>query len=196
MLPGKENLISPKNLKMTNRAGHGNIFDDPQKKKEMISHYVEGYSCPQIALYYEVHHTTILYHVQKAGVCRVDKKIRDKIICLVKKGMSTQRVAQKFKILEPSVSAICVMKGIPGCKIYPIKKQLVLKIAPRSGGFRRQISPPVSFKKTPNSERLGWMKHPDGEWVRTGRSIEQIQKEQEERRRTKEFSKREDLLKY
>lgn len=51
---------------MEGYAGRGQVFKDPEKKAEMISFRAKGYAYADIARYYGVDHTTIMYHCRVA----------------------------------------------------------------------------------------------------------------------------------
>ena len=174
--------------------GRGKIFDDPKKKLEMLAYRVEGYSYLQLALHYQLHHTTSMYHCREANVLRVDKSEREKMVKFVKAGKTIDEVAKMYKVPRTVVSSYCSRAGLKGHKFVSSGKKLVLQL-PLPGerkkrGFYRQ--PTEEFV----SPRPGWIPDSIGGWTCAGKSIEQIREEQKKRKEESGVVKRMDMLLY
>ena len=183
-----------KKRKAARGCGKGHIFDNPEKKEEMLAYRTAGYSYPQLALYYNVDHSTLIYHVKKAGIPMVDQMKKDKIISAVKNGKNIYNVAKTFSVTPSLVSVYCSQAKL-NQKILPSEKKLVLKMAPKWG----RPSPynfHINYTKTKKSIRPGWIADLDGSWVCAGKPISQIQKEQEERREKIAVQQRLEMLRY
>jgi len=180
--------------------GRGHIFDDPEKKAEMISYWVAGYSLPQLALYYGgLHHTTILYHIKKANLKRISREQRKEIVELIKNGKDINEVAKKYSISPVFVSVYCSHEGLKGQKIISNNKKLVLQISPTWGRIKKEkvFCPKKEYnKKTPLPERPGWFLDFSGRWICAGKSFKIIKEEQKIRQEKAKVQQRLNMLTY
>ena len=181
---------------MKRKIGHGHVFDDPDKKAEMLAYRQNGCSYPQLALYYGTDHTTILYHCKKAGLVTLKKAEKKKIVELVADGMSPKDVAIQFKTTESTVVTYCKMAGMIGQKIVMPTPLMVLQIKPPMNRVRESRGEGIpEYQKTP-SARPGWIEDTYEGWICAGKSLRELQVIAKERQRKAEEQKRIDLLTY
>ena len=182
-------VMSQERKKKSNRrCGHGHVFDDPEKKNQMLAYRVLGYSYVQLAYYYGVDHTTILYHCKKANLpyfAHDDGTKRKSILLMLKEGLTLRKIAKIFKVPETTLTAFCARAGIKGIKIKENKKlKLVLKL-PIPISRRSRYGPGrISYKYTPPNPRPGWIDK-GGIWYKKEKSIYQLNKEQKQREKKK-----------
>lgn len=183
----------------------GHVFDDPKKKEEMLAYRMAGYSYPQLALHYGVDHTTLIYHVRKAGFVKIDKKKKDEIVKLMKGGADMKDVSKKYGISQVAISSYCCQAGLKGFKILSNEKKLVLSVGPPRTRIRHVYNGKIHDRKNrtwpqydirpPKSPRPGWLFY-GGEWICAGKPIEQIQAERKEKEKKIQEQERMDMLKY
>ena len=161
---------------------YGHVFEDPKKKAEMLAYRAAGYSYLQLACYYGVDHSTLIYHCRKAGmVVPMKGDSRDKILELIKKGKTIKEVSKELNILESTISTFLSKEGVKGFKIVSNKKLLVLSLPCPMTRNRNYIKSQISYKRTP-PPRPGWSRVGD-EWISNGKNFVQILKDCELRKK-------------
>lgn len=173
------------------KRGQGNTFKDPITKAEMLAYRTAGYTYPQLALHYGVDSKAIIYHCRKAGFMDKTKGQHKKIVDLVRAGKTIKEVAKMYFVHSTVVSSYCIRAGLKGSKILQNTQKLVLQLP---SDPQRKSSNYV-FKRTPESPRPGWIKE-SGIWTCAGKKIQQIQTEQEERKRRDHDLKKIEMLSY
>lgn len=186
----------------TSKPGRGHVFNDPVKKAELFSLRADGYSVHQLARYFGVDHTTLLYHFKKAGIIPISYDLKQQVIKAIKDGMTMRQAARKYAIAFITVASMCVSAGMTNILQTPIpgSKKLVLRILPRWGNWGRPKKVSTELKKykslIKHSERPGWYKRKNGTWICEGKSFVMLQKEQREKQKQVEAERRAKMLLY
>ena len=111
-----------------------------QNIKELISLRLKGYTITDIARKYKVDHSSIIYHLQKAGVA-LKKNVRDELLRLAIRGYSLGAITKSLGIPSPVVEYYCVHHGI---QIVPKKKKVILPpLVPKLPGWGTKRKSPL-----------------------------------------------------
>ena len=161
--------------------GYGFIFQDEARKAQMLAYRLEGYSYAELAKYYGVKHTAIIYHCRKAGLPFVPAKEEAAIAEKVREGQTVQSLAQSYGVAAAVIVAHCVRAGISGFRVPRIDKKLVLEL-PHVHERRKRAAPRVPRPPAAKEERKGWIRDGD-EWICAGKSFGDIAKEAERRKK-------------
>ena len=181
--------------------GRKHIFDNPTKRAEMLAYRAAGYTYPELALYYGVHHTTILYHCRKAGFMKSTRGEGEKMALLIKAGKTIDEVAKMYSVPSTVISSHyarhCARLGLKGFKILHNDQKLVLRLPISFRRKKRAPKKPKIYKyvRTPPSPRPGWLKEA-GVWVCVGKKIDQVREEQEKRQKRDRDFKKIEMLNY
>jgi DNA-binding CsgD family transcriptional regulator len=188
---------------LNRKRGQGNVFRNPKKKAEMLNFRSLGYTYPQLALYYGVDHSTLIYHVKKAGLLTITQKIRHSIVRQIEAGKTPKEMAEKYKIPETNVIAYCGRAGLKGYKFVPGHRKLVIRMGINAGRGRGQkermdhnYGHTKAYVRKPQSECMGYMSDGLGGWVREGKSYKQIMKDKKEIAKNKESGRKQQMLIY
>ena len=164
--------------KVDKRIGHKCVFKNKARKEELLQGRKNGLSIIALSKKFNVDHSTVIYHLQKAGLI-IDKHERKKMIRDVKKTKNLTEVAKKYNIHENSVifwsrnSQIDLSK----CVYIPWKKK-------------------ETNKTSSKNKRPGWMPDEKGGWICLGKNMSQINKEKAIKRKKEQEEYRNKLLDY
>lgn len=170
---------------MKNKCGKGHIFDNDEKKQEMLKFRMMGYSYGKLSRKYEVHHTTIMHHCRVAGIA-IGKIKRKKLYELIKAGLSFQAIFEKMNVFPKTVELYIKMFGKHGNKLFSVNKKL-----PKYSTY----STITSLSKI-DSRGTEWVLGLRGEWICAGKSEKAEKKSDEERKKRALELKRIEMLKY
>lgn len=147
----------------------GHTFLDPAVKEEMIDYRRQGYSYVEIGRKYHVHHSTIIYHCQKAGLT-LGENDRKKVFDLIQEGFSASEVALKLNIPSTVVDFYCYRDNVEGEKLLFRTKLNLQPITPKCKRvFRKALSGNTKI----DDRGVEWRKGIGCEWICLGKTEKQ-----------------------
>ena len=191
---------------MGNSCGKGHIFNSTEKKEEMLSLRMMGYSIVQLATKYNVDHTTIMYHCRQNGIA-IKYKIREELYRLLKAGEPVDEISKKLDLIPEVIDLYIRVFGVDGNKIFARRKyklkniivkkpkiEKIFKIRVKKGKtIETALSPPSTII---DKNGVEWLDTGNGRRICVGRTEESM-KESLEKKKKKELElKRLQMLKY
>lgn len=95
----------------------GRIFLNPKKKEEMLILRIKNYSYERIAKKYKVHHTTVIYHCQQAGIT-LPWKLKDQMYEFIGRGVPIEEVSDRLSIPMDIINLYLALYGTNGSKVF------------------------------------------------------------------------------
>jgi len=184
----------------------GSIFSNHNKLRKMLQLRIAGYSYLYLAKLFNVHHSTIMYHCQEAGISLNEGK-RKEMYRLINKKVSKENIATRLDITREVIEYYINFYGEDEKKMFSRRYiNLYSKAKPKSNkvvkvkkekpaGVITNIETPVLINKI-DERGVMWIKSEDGKWICMGMSKKAIIKEEENKKIKALELKRLQLLTY
>jgi len=186
---------------------HFQKLEDPKIREDIITKRAAGYSLSAIADYYQVDHTSIMYHLRREAEKYIfDGVVRTHVIQMLRGGKTIKEVIEKYNrpyrvVTKDAILKCCELSGHP---IERINQEVEAK---KKGEYLPELPPLVEdFKEKTYLNKLeverrpgfrkGWLRDGAGGWISTGKSYAQLQKEKTKKDKETLQNKKEELLAY
>lgn len=146
-------------------------FWDKETKAEMLELRKMGCSLKDLAVLFDVDHTTIIYHCQAARII-LTKVERETMNFLVREGLTFEEVGSQLNAPAWVIEHYCTTYGVPGSEKYPMKKKVFPQTFVSEEATKKRVEAKKKSKILFKTDHRGVMWRTDefGEWICLGRS--------------------------